>query len=89
MTFLASIAAWFATSKIGRALALAGGLVLAFGIAALKVFNAGKTSERSRQDRRSLENFRERARIDDEVDNLPPGDVERRLSRWVRPSGRR
>ncbi|CAM5397561.1 hypothetical protein AFEL58S_01984 [Afipia felis] len=89
MTFLASIAAWFVRSKVGRAIAAAAGLVVAIGIAALRVFNAGKSSERVRQDRQSLENLRDRARIEDEVDNLPPGDVERRLSRWVRPSERR
>lgn len=85
MMWLAKLAWWFANSKVGRIVAAIGTGAIVIGVAMLKVFSAGKAAERQRQDQQSLENFRERARIDDEVRSLPPGDVERRLSRWVRP----
>ena len=89
MIWIAKAALWLAESKVGRFVAMAVGLLITIGLAVLKVFNAGKASERGRQDRQSLENFRERARIENEVDSLPPNDVKRRLSRWVRPPGGR
>ncbi|MBI1201475.1 MAG: hypothetical protein GC182_03080 [Rhodopseudomonas sp.] len=75
---------WFATSKAGRAIAAGAALALAIGIAVLKVFNAGKASERAAQDRASLDNMRERQATDDEVANLGPADLDRRMRRWVR-----
>lgn len=80
-----SIALWFITSKTGRTIAAIGAAALAIGVAALAVFNQGKQSERTRQDRQSLDNLRTRNRIDDEVGRASADDVDRRLNRWVRP----
>ena len=75
---------WFATSKLGRSIALAAAATLAVGLAVLKVFNAGKASERAAQDRQSLENIRERQKTDAEVDSIGHADLDQRMSRWVR-----
>jgi uncharacterized membrane protein YraQ (UPF0718 family) len=85
MISFASIAAWFVTSKVGRAIAAGAAIALAIGIAVLKVFSAGKDAERARQDRQSLENLRSRAKTDDEVHRLSDSDLNKRLDRWVRP----
>lgn len=82
---IGTIIAWFATSKAGRFIAAAFALLFAIGIAVLKVFNAGKASERQRQDQQSLENLRSRARTDDEISTLTPDELGSRLDRWVRP----
>lgn len=79
---LGSIVAWFATSKIGRAIAAGAALVLAIGVAVLKVFSAGKASERARQDQQSLENLRSRANTNDEIRSATDADLERRLNRF-------
>lgn len=84
MTALLTILEWFATSKVGRALAAAGAIIVAIGIAVLKAFNAGKTSERATEDRASLENLRKRSETDHEVSKLGPDAVRDRLSPWVR-----
>lgn len=81
---MGSIALWFATSKTGRAIAAAAALALAIGVALLKVFSAGKQSERDAQDRRSLDNMRERQKTDAEVEGLGHADVDERMSRWMR-----
>lgn len=79
---LSSITLWFATSRTGRAIAAAGALALAIGVALLKVFSAGKQAERVTQDRASLENQRARAAIEDELNTLPMSEREERLRQW-------
>lgn len=81
---LGSIAAWFATSKIGRAIAAGAAIALAIGLAVLKVFSAGKAAERAAQDHRSLDNMRERQATDADVEGLGHADVDQRMSRWMR-----
>lgn len=76
------IAWWFATSKAGQTIAAVFAALGVIGIAALKVFSAGKAAERSKQDKQSLENLRDRARIDDEVKTLGRDELSDRLSRW-------
>lgn len=80
----ANIALWFATSKTGQAIAAGFAVAGAVGIAVLKVFNAGKSAERAREDRQSLENLRSRAKTNDEVSTLGSTDLDKRLSKWVR-----
>lgn len=82
---IGTIIAWFGTSKLGRMIAAGFALAFAVGIAVLKVFSAGKASERQKQDQQSLENLRERARNDDEISTLPTDQLDSRLSRWVSP----
>lgn len=85
MNVLAQIAIWLATSRAGRIVAAAGALTVAIVIALLRVFAAGRNSERVKQDRASLENLRDRNRIENEVDALGADDLDRRGRRWVRP----
>lgn len=84
MFSFAQIALWFATSKTGRMLAAAGTLALAIGVALLKAFSAGKQSERAAEDARSLENLRDRAGSDAEINNLGHADLDERARRWLR-----
>ncbi|ETR79164.1 hypothetical protein X566_15420 [Afipia sp. P52-10] len=85
MITFARIAAWFATSQIGRAIVAGVAVAGTVLIAALKIFSAGKAAERASQDQQSLENLRNRNETDDEVRNLRDDDLNKRLSRWVRP----
>ncbi len=85
MAFIVRIGLWLATSKAGQYVAAGFALSVAIGVAVLKVFSAGKASERQRQDQQSLENLRERAKENDEVRTLGPDDFDKRLTRWVSP----
>ena len=78
----ARIILWFTTSKAGQTILAVLGAAAAIGIAVLKVFNAGKASERGKQDKQSLENLRDRTRIDDEVKTLGRDELGDRLDRW-------
>lgn len=75
---------WFTTSKVGRAVAAGLAIAAAIGIAVLKVFNAGKATERAKQDRQSIDNFKKRQDTDADINGLGHADVDERLSRWVR-----
>lgn len=81
---LGGIVTWFAATKIGRAIAAGFAVAAAVGIFALKLFNAGKRSERVKQDRDSLKNLRNRQERNEELENLGPADLDRRMRRWVR-----
>lgn len=80
---MGGIVAWFATSRVGQALAAGLAIAAAIGVAVLKVFSAGKAAERSRQDHQSLENLQQRAKENDEVRTLSGDDLRQRLNRWV------
>jgi hypothetical protein len=84
-----NIALWFATSKTGRAIAAALGVAVAIGVAVLKVFEAGRKSERVEQDRQTLDNMRSRAETDAEIENLGPADLDERAKRWMRNAQQR
>lgn len=85
MMIFARIGVWFATSKTGQTIAAVFAALGLIGVAALKVFSAGKAAERSKQDKQSLENLRDRTRIDDEVKTLGRDELGDRLSRWSVP----
>ena len=61
----------------------AGGIALAVLAGFAAVFRAGKTSERLKQARASLDTLRSRQKTDDEVAKLPDSRVRERLARWV------
>jgi hypothetical protein len=84
MTVLMNIFAWFMGTKVGRTVAMVAAGAVTIGIVLLKVFGAGKAAERVKQDRASLDNLRERAKTDAELDGLGSGDLDRRGRRWVR-----
>jgi hypothetical protein len=81
----ARVILWFTTSKTGQTILAVLGAVGAITIAALKVFSAGRAAERSKQDKQSLENLRDRTRIDDEVKTLGRNELGDRLNRWSVP----
>lgn len=68
------------------ALALAS-IAAVFGIV-LKSRAAGRAQERARHERESLEAFRDRSKIDDEIQNTPADERRKRLAGWV-PDDRR
>lgn len=80
---IGSIIAWFATSRVGQAIAAGLGIAAAIGLAVAKVFSAGKAAERAKQEHQSLENMQQRARENDEVRTLSGDDLRQRLNRWV------
>lgn len=79
--------AWLLGTRLGRWLAIAGAAALALGVALLRAFQLGKASERAKHDRQSLENLRNRSRVDDEVARMSDADRRKRLGRWVSDGG--
>ncbi len=89
MWSLAQIAAWFVTSKTGRAIAAGAGLVLAIGVAILKAFNDGARQERLRnaaQANRELNDaLKEQMDLSDESRTKSGSDLDRDNAPWLRP----
>ncbi len=81
---LPRIAIWLATSKTGRALTAVGALLAAIGAALLKAYSAGRAVERDRQDKSSLDNLRERARLEDQLQAETPDQRKKRMDLWAR-----
>jgi len=81
---LPRIAIWLATSKTGRAFAAAGALLVGIGAALLKVYSAGRAAERDRQDKTSLDNLRDRARLEDQLQAETPDQRRKRIEQWAR-----
>jgi hypothetical protein len=79
-----SVIAWFMSSRLGRGLALVGGVLLAIGAAFLKGRSAGKQAEVTKQNEASLENLRSRETTNAEVQARPADDRRRDLGKWVR-----
>jgi hypothetical protein len=52
------------------------------------VFRAGARAQKNRQDRASLDNLRDRTKIDDQVSSRPLDDVRSDLNLWVRERDR-
>lgn len=79
---------WFATSKVGRAFAAGGALALAIGVAVLKVFNAGKRSERLAGERDALrakaDALQSQKEIRDETRRMSDADLDRDNAPWLR-----
>lgn len=80
MTFFA----WMIGTKLGRYLALGALATAAIGVFVLRIYSAGKNAERLKQQSQSLNNLRERIRLDTEIRNLPASERASRLDRWVR-----
>jgi hypothetical protein len=73
-----------AWGKIKAALAIAGAVIVAIGIAFLRGRKAGIDHIEAEQDRRRLESMKQRKEVDDEIDALGAQDVDERLKRWNR-----
>lgn len=79
----AKLAAWFATSKVGRTVAAGGALALAIGVALIKAFSAGKAAQLAKEQKQALEDQRTRDKIDEDVRNTGDAELDRRVDRWV------
>lgn len=89
MIVLERLVAWFVTSPVGRAIAAGLAIAATILVAVLKVFNAGKASERQRQEleglREANDALTEQKEIRDESRSMPDDDLDRDNSRWLRP----
>jgi len=82
---MASFIAMLVGSKVGRFFASAFLIAAGLGALLLKVFLAGKASERAKQTEQSLKNLRKRVRTDEEIRNMPTSAVRDELrSEWLR-----
>lgn len=83
MTFLAGLWSRFAgyTAALGALLAL---IVGAF----LKGRSDGKAIMAEERERHRREAIEAKRKIDSEIDDLAPADLDQRMSRWVRKDGR-
>jgi len=80
MTFIA----WLIGSKLGRYVALGSLAAVAIGVFILRIYSAGKNAAALKQQQQSINNLRERIRLDTEIRNLPATERKQRLDRWVR-----
>lgn len=77
-----------AWGKIKAALAIAGAVIVAIGIAFLRGRKAGIDHIEAEQDRRRLESMKQRKEVDDDISNLGSNDVDQSLARWMRDDER-
>lgn len=81
----------FLTALWGRAagwLAAAGAVILLLAGAFLKGRRDGKAIMAEEQERHRREAITNKRKLDDEIDNLGPADLDSRMSQWVRKDGR-
>ena len=78
----------FSWGKLKAALAIAGAVIIAIGIAFLRGRKAGIDHIEAEQDRRRLESMKQRKEIDDDISNLGSNDVDQSLARWMRDDER-
>lgn len=77
---------WLASTKAGRITAVTMAAIAAFFIALAQAFSSGKASEKTKQDKSTLEAYRSREKIDDETNKLGHADLDREYDRWMRKS---
>jgi len=83
-TAVVRAALWFAGTRAGRLLGLAGAALMAVGYAYLRGRAAGRDSERSRQQAARLEAWAKRGATDEAVRRSSDSDNRRVLRRWSR-----
>lgn len=81
---LPAVLSWLMGSALGRKVAL--GLVLVLGalFVVWRIYSAGRAAEKARQAEASLQNIRNRMRIDDDIDKLSRDERRKRLEEWAR-----
>ncbi len=82
--WIVSAVGWFLGTKVGRWCVAAGALAAAIGAALAKVYSAGKAAQQAKQDRQSLDAWRTRAEIEDDVARLPTNERAKKLKEWSR-----
>ena len=88
LSFLTSIFAWFANSRVGQVVAEVIGAICLLALFVWRVFAAGKASAKADQDKASAENLRERAKTDDTIAQLSDTQRRHHLREWVRDDER-
>jgi len=79
---------WLAGTRAGRWTAIIMAALAAFFIAAARIFSAGQTAEKSKQDKASLAAYRKRSAADDEASRRSDSANRTELARWVRKPDR-
>jgi hypothetical protein len=77
------IVTWLVGSQVGRIVALVGISALGVAVAVWRIYAAGGTAERARQTEATLDNLRERIKIDDTITTLPADERRKRLEEWA------
>jgi len=78
------LAASLLGSSLGRKAVLWGLVAASVVLVIWRIYSAGQSAERARQVGASLENLRNRIKVDDEITKLPPDKRRERLLEWVR-----
>lgn len=73
---------WLAGTRAGRWTAVIVAAVAAFFIAAVKIFSAGQSAEKAKQDGATLDAYRSRNVIDDDNSKKSDADLRRDLGAW-------
>lgn len=84
MSILSALWAKFAGWAVG-----AGAILAAIGGVWLKGRSDGKAAEQAAIARHRAEAIENKRKLDDEIDNLAPADVDERFDRWVRKPDQR
>jgi len=77
---------WLAGTRVGRWTAVIVAALAAFFVAVVKVFSAGQSAEKSKQNKASLDAYRKRSEVNDEIARQSDSDSRAELSQWVRKS---
>lgn len=77
------VVTWLLGSQLGRQVFIWGSVVVLAGLIVLRIYAAGRASEKARQAEQSLRNLRERAKVDDEITRMPADARRERLREWV------
>jgi hypothetical protein len=83
MAFLTGAFSWLLGSALGRKVAAGVLIALAIAFGLYRVYAAGAARERAKQAQATLQNLRNRMRVDDEIASMSPADRRKRLSEWV------
>jgi hypothetical protein len=75
---------WVAGTRMGRAVAKVGAIVVGVLFVLWRVFAAGKKSAFADMDKASLENLRNRSAKNEEIADLSAGSRRSELSKWMR-----
>lgn len=82
--YLPVIGSFFVSTKIGRYIAAAAGVIFAVWFAAMKLYQAGKSNVKDSIRRDSLEKDQRKEQRDAELKKLDDDALRKRASRWVR-----
>lgn len=82
--YLPFIASFFVSTKVGRYIAAAAGVIFAVWFAAMKIYQAGKKNVKEQINRDSIQKDERREQRDAELKNLDDAALRKRADKWVR-----